>query len=170
MNHSSPEASRSDRPATPISERVADELPPTTSDSVTEPMMIIPLMEEQLTVSKQIIETDRVRLTKAVHQREQTITVPLLADQIQIERVVMDQVVTAIPATRQEGDTTIYSVLQEEMVWQKQLRLIEEIRVTRRVMSSEQSQTIALRREQITVERRTGPLTERSDSPGESSL
>ncbi|GAB4019355.1 hypothetical protein GCM10028808_56850 [Spirosoma migulaei] len=115
--------------------------------------LLIPLISEQLQVSKQVIETGRVRLTKTVHQHEQDIQIPLLQEDVVIERVAMDQLVDHVPVARQEGDTMIYPVLKEEVVILKRLRLVEEIRVTRRQVQTTDTQTVSLRQEEITVER-----------------
>jgi len=117
------------------------------------PMLRIPIIEEQLTVSKQLIETGRVRLVKTVREDEQTIHIPLVAELIDVERVAIDRYVDEAPTTRLEGDTTIYSVLKEEYVLQKRLRLVEEIRVTRRQIQTTDTQHIRLRREEMSVER-----------------
>lgn len=129
----------------------------------------IPVIEEQLNVTRQLIETGRVRLVKTVHEDEQIVAIPLVADQVEIERVPIGAFVDTPPATRIEGDTTIYPVLQEEYVVQKRLRLVEEIRVTRRQLQTTDQQTVTLRREHVTVERTAADTKqERSDPTGES--
>ncbi|WP_460985407.1 YsnF/AvaK domain-containing protein [Spirosoma fluminis] len=124
--------------------------PPQSSDDTS---LTIPLINEQLQVSKQLIETGRIRLTKTVHQHEQDVQIPLLQEDVVIERVVMDQFVDDVPVVRQEGDTMIYPVLKEEFVILKRLRLVEEIRVTRRQFQTTDTQTVSLRQEEITIDR-----------------
>ncbi|MFD2935069.1 YsnF/AvaK domain-containing protein [Spirosoma flavum] len=113
----------------------------------------IPLIEEQLQVTTQLVETGRVTLSKTVHETEQTVTVPLWHEEYTVERMALNQYVDEVPATRQEGDTTIYSVVKEVLVVEKRLVLIEEIRVTRQQTQTDETQTVRLRREDITVER-----------------
>ena len=67
--------------------------------------------------------------------------------------MIIDQLVDNVPIARQEGDTMIYPVLKEEFIIQKRLRLVEEIRVTRRQFQTTDTQTVSLRRKEITVER-----------------
>ena len=146
-------------PQKPFDEWV-DQTPNSASPAVPIPagaseILLIPLISEQLQVSKQVIETGRVRLTKTVHQYEQDMQIPLIQEDVVVERVAMDRLVDDVPAARQEGDTIIYSVLREEFVVQKRLRLVEEIRVTRRQSQTTDTQTVSLRREEITVERFT---------------
>lgn len=124
----------------------------TTEPSSTETIRI-PRIEEQLQVSTQLIETGRVTLRKTVHEVDQDVTVPLLHAEYIIERMPLNQYVDDLPVTRQEGETTIYPVVKEVLVVQKRLLLIEEIRVTKQQTQLEETQTVRLRREDITVER-----------------
>ena len=145
----------------------SDPVQPTTNSDPAASAVRIPVIEEQVHVGTRLVETGRVRLVKTVHQDEQAVDVPLMQEDILIERVPMDQVVDNVPPTRQEGDTTIYPVLKEEFVLQKRLRLIEEIRVTKQQVQTSQTQTITLRREVIDIDRSTAtPPLERPDLPG----
>ncbi len=132
------------------------DVPLMADDSLLE-TVVIPVIAEQLHVDKQLIETGRVRLVKTVHQDEQTINIPLLREEVTIERVALNQYVDQPPATRQEGDTTIYPVLQEVVVTEKRLLLVEEIRVTKRQVESHETQSVMLRREEVNVERIGAP-------------
>lgn len=82
--------------------------------------------------------------------REKAIIVdePLLAEQVIIERVLMDRGVNHPVSVRQEGDATIIPVVEE--VVEKRLKLAEEVRVTK------QPQAITLRRQSVVVERLPG--------------
>lgn len=135
------------------------------------PVGYIPVLEETLTVGKRVVETGQVRLVKTVHQDEQMVQIPLVADQIVVERVLINELVDEPPVTRQEGDTVIYPVLKEEYVLIKRLRLVEEIRVTTRQIQTIENQAVSLRREEISVERTVvNNPSGRSDSTEESSL
>ena len=113
----------------------------------------IPLLEEQLTVTTQTVETGQLTLTKTVHETEETLTIPLQQEQYVVERTTLNQYVDEPPTTRQEGDTTIYPVVKEVLVVQKRLLLVEEIRVTHQQTQVEEIQTVHLRREEIAVAR-----------------
>lgn len=115
--------------------------------------VVIPVIVEELHVDKQLIETGRVRLVKTVHQDEQTVNIPLMREEVTVERVALNQYVDQPPSTRQEGDTTIYPVLQEVVVTEKRLLLVEEIRVTKRQVETHETQSVTLRREEVNVER-----------------
>jgi len=58
---------------------------------------------------------------------------------------------------RHEGDTTVYPVVEEVLVTEKRLRLVEQVRVTRRQTTHKVRQQVGLRREEIVVEREAAP-------------
>ncbi len=131
----------------------------------------IQVLEEQLQVSTETVETGRVRLSKTIQVEEQVVDTPLFSEKVVVERVAADRYVDEVPATRQEGDTTIYLVVKEEVVVQKKLRVVEEIRVTRQRTQVADTQTVSLRREVVTVDRLpAGSDSERSDPSTGSSL
>ena len=115
--------------------------------------VLIPVIEEQLQVSKKVVETGRVKLIKTVEETDETVTIPLLSNEFSIERVPVGQYVDDVPATRREGDTTIYPVVKEVLVTQKRLLLVEEVRVTEHQLEVNETQTVRLRREEVTIER-----------------
>lgn len=131
--------------------------------------LVIPVIAEHLQVDKQLVETGRVRIVKTVREEQQTVDLPLNQDTIDVQRVAINQPVDAVPAVRQEGDTTIYPVLEEILVVEKRLMLVEEIRVTKRRETVSRPQQITVRREEVTVERMT-PNVERPASQQEPSL
>ena len=49
---------------------------PLKKDKVVEESVVIPLLEEQLHVEKQLVETGRVRITKTVLEEPQTVQIP----------------------------------------------------------------------------------------------
>ena len=114
---------------------------------------IIPLMEEQLEVGKRVVSTGTVRLRKHTEERAETIEVPLTSVQWQVEHVPVNQVVREAPAIRQEGETTVYPVVEERVTIFRELVLTEEVRVTRSVATRTEVSNHVLRREQIEEER-----------------
>lgn len=120
----------------------------------------IPVIQETLVVDKEVVETGRVRIAKHVLEEEQTVNTPLTREEYNVERVAINQYVDAPPAVRQEGNVTVYPVLQEVLVTEKRLMLVEEVRVTRTQSETIDTQRVPLRREEIVVER-IGPNSER---------
>lgn len=120
------------------------------------PQMRFPVVEETLQVGTRAVDTGRgVRLHKTVTEHEQQVDLPLLRDELRIEHVAIGQVVaeSAPPRTRYEGDTLVVPVLEEVLVVQKQLLLKEEVRITRLRHTVRAPQNVALKSEQVTVER-----------------
>ncbi len=118
---------------------------------------VIPLIEERLEVTKRTVETEFVRLHKSVQEFETALDETLAVRSYDIERVILNQPVESAPPVRTEGDTTIYPLVEEQLVLTKHLVLREEVRVTRRDSERQDTRTVVLRREHLIVERQ--PLT-----------
>ncbi len=114
--------------------------------------VVIPLVAEELRVSKSAVVTGGVRLTKRVSEREETVNEPLLQESVSVERVALGTVVSEAPQARQEGDTLIVPVLEEVLVVEKRLLLKEEVRITRTSTRVHQPQTVTLRTEEAVFE------------------
>lgn len=114
---------------------------------------VIPVIEEQVHVGKQVIETGKIIVSKKVFEEEKAIDVSLIHEEHDIERIPVNQYVETAPEVRYEGDTMIIPVLKEEVVIQKRLFLTEELRITKRKVETSAPQQVSLRREEVTVER-----------------
>lgn len=116
--------------------------------------LLIPVIAETATVTRNVVETGRVRLTKTVTGHPQTLPLALRHDEVHTERVPVNQFLpdeAPAPDSRHEGDTLIIPVLREVLV--KRLLLVEELHVTRRQLTTTEPQTVVLRQEQVQVER-----------------
>jgi uncharacterized protein (TIGR02271 family) len=115
-----------------------------------------PVHQETLHIEKRIADTGRgVRVHKTVTEHEHIVDEPLLHDELEVEHIVIGALVaeTNPPRMRYEGDTLVVPVLEEVLVVQKQLRLKEEVRITRHRRETHAPQTIVLRSEEVEVER-----------------
>ncbi|GAC1421241.1 MAG: hypothetical protein NVSMB6_22920 [Burkholderiaceae bacterium] len=118
--------------------------------------LVIPVMQEEMSVGKQRVDSGRgVRVHKTVIQTPHLVEQDLQQDVLSIDHVPCDQLVDAslLPQVRYEGDTLVIPVIEEVLVVQKQLRLKEEIRITRRSSTVVGRQTVLLRTEQVVTER-----------------
>lgn len=129
--------------------------PPANSAASTE-SVIIPVIEEQLRIDKQLIETGVVRISKHVIEESQSVDVPVFREEVTVEHVAVYQYVDTPPAVRYEGETMIVPVLREVLVTEKRLLLVEEVHVTKRHIAGQETQEVILRKEEVTVER-SGP-------------
>jgi uncharacterized protein (TIGR02271 family) len=118
--------------------------------------MVIPVIQEEIIIEKQVVETGRVRISKRISEHEELVDVPLLAEEVSVERVPMNLFVEARPPVRQEGDTMIIPVVREQVIVQKRLLLVEELRVRKELVERHEPQTVNLRKEEVEVKRVAG--------------
>lgn len=115
--------------------------------------LVFPVIEEEAFLDKRVVETGKVRISKRISEREELIDEPLFREEVTIERVAVNQYVDQPPQIRHEGDVMIIPVVQEQLVMQKRLVLVEELRVRKQVVETHQPQSVTLRREEIDVRR-----------------
>ena len=116
--------------------------------------LVIPVVEEQLEVSRERVETGRVRISKSVEAREVVVDDPLKRESVRVEHVPINQVVTgAVPQVREEGDVTVIPILEERVVTRTELVLVEEVRIHRDHSEYHDPQRVTLRKEVVAVER-----------------
>jgi len=113
----------------------------------------IPLAEETLSIEKRTVEVGQVRIRLHTEAEEHIARANLLEQRVEVERVPIGRVVTEAPPVREEGDTTIFPVLEEVVVFETRLVLKEELRVRRVSTSKDVAQTVTLRRQVADVER-----------------
>ena len=123
----------------------------TNNDLLPDQTLSIPIIEEQAIITKEAKETGKVRIEKKVSERKETVEVSLSHEEHSIEHVPMNIYVDAIPITRQEGNTLIIPVLEEVIV--KRTLLVEEIRITKNTIQTNEPLDVTLRKENVTVER-----------------
>lgn len=118
------------------------------------PPLVVPVIEERAVIQREVVESGRVRLSKTVQEHEEAIDLTLLHEEVQVERVPINQYVAddaAAPAVRYEGNTLVVPVVREVIV--KRLLLVEELRVTKQQVETHQTQHVTLLHEQIQVDR-----------------
>jgi uncharacterized protein (TIGR02271 family) len=123
------------------------------TDRLEQDREVIPLVEERAVVLKRKKLTGGLRVRTVVRESEEVIDQPLTTDEIEVERVPVDRWVEAPVPVRQEGETTIITLLEEVVVVEKRLRATEEVRITRRRTTRQAAQHVTLRREEAVVER-----------------
>jgi uncharacterized protein (TIGR02271 family) len=114
---------------------------------------IIPLLEEELSVTKRVVETARVRVSRVTHSHEQLVDELLQHEKVEVERVPVDRPVEAMPSVRQEGDVTIIPVVEEILKVERCLVLKEEVHIRRIKTTERQQEQVTLRRQEATVSR-----------------
>ena len=122
---------------------------------------VVPVLQEELDIRKEVFRTGTVRLRKIVHEVPQSVSEALASENIEVERIPMDMFVDVPPPVRVEGDVTVISVVEEVLVLTKKLRLKEELRIARRRSVSNFYQEVTLRSEELVVERLGGDEVEK---------
>lgn len=120
---------------------------------VPDPQVTIPVVEEQLQIGKDVVETGRIRVSKSVHEEQRVVDVPTIQEEVNVERISINQYVATPPAVRYEGDTMIMPILQEVLVVEKRLLLVEEVRITKTQTETRTPQQVTLRKEEIHLQR-----------------
>lgn len=119
-------------------------------------MTVIPVIEEQVRVDKRVVETGKVRISKQIKEYEEMVDVPLLREEVAVERIPINRIVDSPPKVRQEGDTMIIPVVEEQVYFQKRLVLVEELHVRKQVVETHKPQQVTLRREEVDIKRSAG--------------
>jgi stress response protein YsnF len=114
---------------------------------------VIPLLEEELSVSKQVVPTSRVQISRVTHRHEQLVDELLGREQVEVERVAIGKPIDRIPSVREEGDCLVFPVVEEVLKIERVLMLKEEVRI-RRVKGTERYQErVILRKQEAVVNR-----------------
>jgi uncharacterized protein (TIGR02271 family) len=114
---------------------------------------VIPVIAEQAVITKRQVQGGGVRISKTVHERQETIHTTLAHQETDVVREPVGEFVSEPEQTRQEGDTLIVPVYEEVLVVEKRLRLRERLLITKRLVETDQDEQVVLRAEEATVER-----------------
>lgn len=119
--------------------------------------VVIPVVVEEAVVGAKQITRGVVRVHKRVATQEQVIDAALSAEEVVVERLPINALVEGEPPKfREENGTIIIPVLEEVLVVETRLLLREEVRLTKRMTTSNVPQTVVLRQEVVEIERIEG--------------
>lgn len=113
---------------------------------------VIPVLREELKVSKREVETGRVVVHKTVSERDENVEMLLRRTDVSVERVPVGRTVTEAPASREEGDVLIIPVLEEVLVVEKRLVLKEELHIRKTTTECTAHEVVRLRTETVKIE------------------
>jgi stress response protein YsnF len=125
--------------------------------------LVIPIVEEEAKIAKRQVVSDRIIVKTTVNTEERVLKEMLSQETVEVERIPVNRVVDVVPQLRTEGDVTIVPVFEERLVVEKQLFLVEEVRIRRTTSVESVEVPVTLRKELATVERLDGsgePITE----------
>ena len=112
----------------------------------------IPVVEEELKLGRREVETGRVRVRTIPEERTEMVSETLQHSEAEVERVFINREISELPTVREEGNTVVVPVIEERLV--KRLFLVEEVRLTRQVVSERIEQPVKLRSQRVVVERK----------------
>ncbi|PWC53356.1 DUF2382 domain-containing protein [Azospirillum sp. TSA6c] len=109
-------------------------------------------VEERVSVRKHSQVTGTVHARTLSHQHEQPVEVDLSVETLEVERVPIGRFVEGPIPDRQDGDTTVISVIEEVATLEVRLKLVEEVRITRRTTSRTMTDHVTVRRQEVVIE------------------
>ena len=113
----------------------------------------VPVVEEQLTVARREVDTDRVRVRTVTDTDEVLVEEMLRIGQVDVTRLPVDRQVDVAPEPYRNGDTLIISIVEERLVVEKRLFVVEEVHVTGSSREEAVAIPVSLRRMRAVVER-----------------
>lgn len=114
----------------------------------------VPIIEEQVKISKKVIETGHVSLSKTVSESVESFDVSLAEEEIVVNRIPKNELLDIIPpVSRYEGDVMIIPVLKEVAVIEKRMMLVEEIHVSKVKTEKTETLEVVVRKEEVDVKR-----------------
>lgn len=128
--------------------------------------MVIPVIEEQVVITREVVESGRLHVSKRVIEQEQQVDVELQHDEVHVEHIPVNRFVAdgaLPPGMRQEGDTIVIPVLREVVV--TRTLVVEEVRITKQAVQTHQTEKVVLRHEDVQINRRSSPSDEATPSP-----
>ena len=128
--------------------------------------LTLPLYAAALVVARRKMHRT-VRVATVTHEHEQLVDEALTHERVEVERVPIGRTVEAVPPIREEGDTTIFPLVEEVVVVERRLVLKEEIHI-RRLRSTDRHQEVVTLRTQDAVITRTAAGQPVGRAPGPS--
>ena len=114
----------------------------------------IDLYEEELSCEKHLRDLGEVQLKKRVVTTEKKITVPVMHEEITVERVPYEKPARApLQATASEFDEVRVPLFEEEVAAEKFTRSLGEVRLHKRIVTTQKQITVPVMHEEIYVER-----------------
>ncbi len=113
----------------------------------------LPLHTEELSVSRRQVAGDTVRVSIVTREQERLVDEELTHQRVDVERVPIGRLIDRVPPVREEGDTTIMSVVEEIIAIERRLILKEEVRIRRVRIKETHRETVSVREQDVAVTR-----------------
>ncbi|MFQ3617987.1 MAG: YsnF/AvaK domain-containing protein [Cyanobacteriota bacterium] len=117
---------------------------------------VLSVIQEEVSFGKQQIERGKIRVNKRVESREEIVNAPIVHEQVVVERVPFNQAIEGeIPTERDENGIHIIPIFEEVAVAERQLILREEVRISKRLVTKNTQQVVAVQKGVVEIERAT---------------
>ncbi len=116
--------------------------------------IVVPLAREDVTVTRHKVETAVVSVATVTRTHDAVVDEALTHERVEIERLPIGQFIDKAPPVREEGNTTIISIVEEVLVVEKRLVLKEEVHLRRVRITERHQETVALREQEAVITRR----------------
>jgi len=113
---------------------------------------IVQLHEERLEAHKETRSTGEVEIRTTVEETPARLEVDAVREDVEVEHVPVGRTVSAREQPRQEGDTLIVPVYEEQLVVSKRLVLREELHIRRVAVTEHRLFEDTLRREKLIID------------------
>lgn len=114
---------------------------------------ILPIMKEELSLSKRQLVSGRVRVSTQTESVEQMLSVDLSETEVEVVRVPIDRKIDRMPEVVTEGGLTIVPVVEERLVVTRELYLREEVHIRHVERRQTQELPVTTRQQTVHVER-----------------
>jgi uncharacterized protein (TIGR02271 family) len=111
------------------------------------------LHAEQITVGRRRVEGDTVRVSTVTREIEKLVEETLTHERVEVEHVAIGRQIEAVPPVREEEHVTTIPIVEEILVLEKRLILKGEVHIRRIRVPEIHREVIALREQDIVVER-----------------
>jgi uncharacterized protein (TIGR02271 family) len=126
----------------------------------------IPLVEEEVEVSKRATERPGARVKKVVVTENKQFTVPVTREEVIVERVPVDEKTAATASTKLQEDEITVPVVEEEVIVSKRPVIKEEVRVRKQEVQEQRVASAEVRHEEVQVEEVRQPASTGGDMTG----
>lgn len=114
----------------------------------------IPVIEEQVVISKELVESGKIHISKRVNEEEVSVNLPIIEEGYEVERrPVEKKLLSEHPGVRHEEGNMIIPVVREVLVVEKRYEVIEEIYIKKTRSEIPNQQQVILKKESIDIKR-----------------
>jgi uncharacterized protein (TIGR02271 family) len=117
----------------------------------------LPVIEEQVVISKEVVETGKVHVSKKVTEDEVSIDLPMIQEGYEVERIAVEKrLLNEYPSTRYENGNMVIPVVREVLVVEKRYEVSEEVFIKKTVKEIPNQQQVILKKESVDITRTSG--------------